>query len=72
MRMASYQLPEPRQGSSVATLAKKFLAVAVLLVVAVLVVRIGIGIIAGLVSSILTAVLLVALVVAGVWAVRRL
>jgi hypothetical protein len=70
--MASYQLPEPKRSSSIATLGKKALAATVLLLVAVLAVRIGIGIVAGLISTVLTAVVVVALVVAGVWAVRRL
>jgi hypothetical protein len=34
--MASYQLPEPKRGSSLATLGKKALAATVLLLVAVL------------------------------------
>ena len=70
--MASYQLPEPKRGSSLATLGKKALAATVLLLVAVLALRIGFGIVAGLITTVLTTVAVIALVVAGVWAVRRL
>jgi len=70
--MASHQLPEPKRGSAVSAFGKKVVASIVLLAVAVLAIRIFVGIVSGLISTVLTGVVVVALVVAAVWAVRRL